>query len=66
MEVQPGLGMSGEEVRARGTAVKLPEKGLCLHWPMTQLAHLSLEQEVNTASFEIAQTHPWEALVAQQ
>ena len=51
MEVQPGLGTSGKEVRARGTAVKSPEKGLCLHWPMTQLAHLSLEQEVNTASY---------------
>ena len=51
MEVQPGLGMSGEEVRARGTAVKSPEKGLCLHWPATQLAHLSLEQEANTASY---------------
>ena len=51
MEVQPELGTSGEVIRAGGTAVKLPEKGLCFHWPMTQWAHLSLEQEVNTASY---------------
>ena len=51
MEVQPGLGTSGEEIRAGGTAVKSPEKGPCFHWPTTQWSHLSLEQEVNTASY---------------
>lgn len=62
MEVQPGLGTSGAgvgEVRAGGTAVKSPEKSPCLHWPVTQSAPLSLEQQVNTASYlELPKGHP--------
>ena len=37
------------ELRARSTAMKSSKKGPFLNWPMTLLAHLSLQHQVNTA-----------------